>query len=275
MPTPKQLLTAHHIDARKSLGQNFLSDPGALDKIVAVAEIQPGDSVLEIGPGTGVLTERLAQVASRVVAVELDQRLRPVLDAQLASFKNVEVIYQDILTVNIPQVMGAGGYVVVANVPYYITSAIFRQLLEPSVRPRRTVLTIQQEVAERIIATPPDMNVLAVSVQYYGKPQIVGYLKAGAFWPRPDVDSAIIRVDTYDTPQTHIPDEKRFFRIVRSGFGQKRKQLKNSLSGGMALPGDVVEAWLRQAGIDPTRRAETLTLSEWAALAQAEPNSAE
>ncbi|MEP7292714.1 MAG: 16S rRNA (adenine(1518)-N(6)/adenine(1519)-N(6))-dimethyltransferase RsmA [Chloroflexota bacterium] len=259
---PKNLLDQHHVHPKKSLGQNFVQDPSALDKIVSSAELTPDDTVLEIGPGTGALTERLAQVAKRVIAVELDQRLEPILTTSLGHLRNVEVVYGDILETNVPDLIGGSDYVVVANVPYYITSAILRSLLESRVRPRRIVITVQLEVAERICAQPGDMSVLAVSAQFYGKAQIVGRLKAAIFWPRPEVDSAIVRVDVYEQSPYEVPDEKTFFRVVRAGFSQKRKQLKNSLGeGGGAL--------LAAAGIDPTRRAETLRIDEWAALARA------
>lgn len=266
---PKMLLERHGIDAKKSLGQNFLHDPNMLDKIVASAELFPDDTVLEIGPGTGALTERLAAVAGRVIAVELDERLRPILEERLYAFDNVETIYQDILTVNIGAVIGERPYVVVANVPYYITSAILRLLLEDSPRPRRLVLTMQQEVAERIIAKPGDMSLLAVSIQFFGKPRLVTRINPAAFWPRPDVDSAVLRVDIYDQPIVNVPSEKTFFRVVRAGFSQKRKQLKNAISSGLSLSNKDAGQLIERAGIDPQRRAETLTLDEWASLARA------
>lgn len=263
---PKTLLEYYEINPKKSLGQNFLHDPGTLEKIVAVAEIRPDNTVLEVGPGTGLLTERLAVVARRVIAVEVDERLKPLLDIQLEPYPNVKVIYQDFLTTHVPSLVGDGEYIVVANVPYYITSAILRHLLESDHRPRRLVLTVQVEVAERLIAKPDDMSVLAVSVQFYGSPRIVNRIKPAAFWPRPDVDSAVVLIDVYDQPPVDIPDEKSFFRVVRAGFGQKRKQLKNSLGSGLSLKAEVAGNLLEQAGIDPRRRAETLTLEEWAAL---------
>jgi 16S rRNA (adenine1518-N6/adenine1519-N6)-dimethyltransferase len=181
----------------------------------------------------------------------------------------VQVIYQDILTVNVGAVIGDTPYTVVANVPYYITSAILRLLLEDSPRPRRLVLTMQQEVAERIIAKPGDMSLLAVSVQFYGKPRLVTRINPAAFWPRPDVDSAVLRIDLYDQPLLNVPDEKTFFRVVRAGFSQKRKQIKNALNSGLGLSGAQTVALLERAHVDAQRRAETLTLEEWASLARA------
>jgi 16S rRNA (adenine1518-N6/adenine1519-N6)-dimethyltransferase len=188
--------------------------------------------------------------------------MEPILNAALSHLTNVEIVYGDILEQDVPTLVGGGDFVVVANVPYYITSAILRHLLENTPRPRRIVLTVQLEVAERLVAKPGDMNVLAVSAQFYAKTRNVARLKAATFWPRPDVDSAVIRLDTYDQPKFDVPDDQTFFRIVKSGFSQKRKQLKNSL-------GEGGEALLTKANIDPKRRAETLSLDEWAALARA------
>src|SRR5262249_15586943 len=161
------------LDPKKSLGQNFLHDPNALEKIVQTACIKPEDTVLEIGPGTGALTVYLAQTAAQVVAVEIDDRLMAILEHQLRDFSNVELIHDDILNVNIEDLMYGREYVVVANLPYYITSAILRHLLEREHKPKRLVLTVQQEVAERLIAPPGDLSLLAISVLYYGQPRIV------------------------------------------------------------------------------------------------------
>lgn len=266
MSNPKQLLEQHDITPKKSLGQNFLNDPNALEKIISIAELNPNDTVLEIGAGTGALTEKLAQHAKRVVAVEVDERLFPILGAQMRPYPHVELHLADILAVNLHQVMGDDPYVVVANVPYYITSAILRHLLETIHRPTKIIMTIQTEVAERVIAKPPDMSVLAVSVQFYGKPDIATRFNPAIFYPRPEVGSAVLRVITYDTPSVEIPSEALFFRMVRAGFGQKRKQLKNALAGNLAISSEQATQLCQSAGIDPMRRAETLTLDEWASL---------
>ena len=266
---PKQLLEEYEITPKKSLGQNFLHDPNTLEKIIATAELMPEDTVLEIGAGTGALTRLLAQQVRHVVFVEVDDRLRPLLEDQLADFDNVIPVYEDILKVDVLHVMGPKDFVVVANLPYYITSAILRHLLEPYRRPRRLVLTVQEEVADRLIAQPGDLSLLTVSVQFYGSPHIVTRLNPAVFWPRPDVSSAVVRIDTYDRPPVDVPDAKAFFRVVRAGFGQKRKQLKNSLGSGLGIKSSEAGGLLEQAGIDPTRRAETLSLEEWAALTRA------
>lgn len=266
---PKLLLEKHDLQPKKSLGQNFLHDPHVLEKIVTVAEVGPEDRVLEIGPGTGLLTAHLADIASEVVAVELDTRLKPILDAQLAGHPNVRVIWDDILNVNVDSIFEGRDYIVVANVPYYITSAILKHLLERAHRPRRIVLTVQLEVAERAAAKPNDMSLLAVSVQFFGRPHMAGKLNPAVFWPRPDVESALLRIDVYPKPPVDVPDVKTFFRVVRAGFGQKRKQLKNSLGSGLQLNAEQLAATSAASGVDLTRRAETLTLEEWAALTRA------
>ncbi|MBK8024290.1 MAG: 16S rRNA (adenine(1518)-N(6)/adenine(1519)-N(6))-dimethyltransferase RsmA [Chloroflexi bacterium] len=268
---PKLLLDDHGIAPKKSLGQNFLHDPNTLDKIVAAADLHPSDTVLEIGPGTGAMTTRLARAAGRVIAVEIDSRLEPVLWQVLAAERltNVQILIADILQVDVPNLMGDEPFVVVANLPYYITSAILRHLLEAPRRPRRLVLMVQLEVAERLTATPGDMSLLAVSAQFYARPQLVGRLKPTVFWPRPDVDSAVVRLDTYDAPPVDVPSTEIFFRVVRAGFAQKRKQLKNAFAEGVGLRHTDAAVMLELAAIDPKRRAETLSLEEWAALARA------
>jgi 16S rRNA (adenine1518-N6/adenine1519-N6)-dimethyltransferase len=266
---PKQLMEHYGLDPKKSLGQNFMHDPNTIAKIVATADIQPDETVLEIGPGTGELTAALAQVARSVIAVELDDRLIPLLEARFRSTSNVYFQFDDILRTNIPALVGGKPYCVVANVPYYITSNILRHVLEPQHRPRRVVMTMQYEVAQRITAKPGDLSLLAVSVQYYGKPTLISKLNRAVFWPRPDVDSAILQIDPYRTPIIDVPSDDVFFAVVRAGFSHKRKQLRNSLSTGLALKPEQADAVLLAAGLDPQRRAETLTLAEWGALTRA------
>jgi 16S rRNA (adenine1518-N6/adenine1519-N6)-dimethyltransferase len=290
----RDLLARFNLRARKSLGQNFLVDDAALDRIVAAAELTHDDVVLEIGPGLGTLTTRLAQAAGRVVAVEIDRHLIPLLRFVLASHSNVELFHGDILQLDLSQVIGVeplGGhhpakastpaqpsnyptsqltnYKVVANLPYYITSAILRHLLEAAVRPSLLILTMQLEVAQRLIAAPGDLSLLAISVQFYGKPMIVTRVNAGAFYPAPQVDSAVVRIDVHPQPPVEVHNVDRFFAVVKAGFGQKRKQIHNALRSGLALPAETIGAALGQANIDPKRRAETLSLQEWAALAEA------
>jgi 16S rRNA (adenine1518-N6/adenine1519-N6)-dimethyltransferase len=266
---PKQLLASYDLEPKKSLGQNFLFDENVLARIVDAAALTPQDQLLEIGPGLGSLTRLLARHVARVVAIELDGRFTPILQAQLAEFHNVELIHADILDQN-PANFFQSQYKVVANVPFYITGAILRHLLGSTVKPSLMVLTVQKEVAERITAVPPNMSLLSVSVQYYGHPQIVTIIKAGAFWPRPDVDSSVIRIDLAQGPaERNDPvQENHFFRLVRVGFSQKRKQLQKNLRQ-LQLNQEQIDHLLQKSGIDGRRRAETLSLDEWHALTQA------
>ncbi len=261
-----QLLRQFGLRPDKSLGQNFLHDEHALARITAAAEIRPEDEVLEIGPGLGALTRHLARAARRVVAVELDDRLLPALQHTLADYANVRLVQGDILRQNPSELMEQAGYLVVANIPYYITSAILRHLLGAEKKPRRLVLTMQREVAERVLARDGKMSLLALSVQVYGQPHLAARIPAGAFYPPPKVDSAVLVLDLY--PQPRIPADQLdlFFRLIKAGFSQKRKNLRNTLSAGLRLSKDQAVALLEAADIAPQRRAETLTLDEWQAL---------
>jgi len=268
LDVPRLLLQAG-IRPDKRLGQNFLLDESALHKVVAAAQIEPQDTVLEIGAGLGSLTRLLALASSRVVAVELDGRLIPLLNEVLTPYPNVQILQGDILTINLTQHLPHPDYLVVANIPFYITSAVIRHLLELASPPRRFVLTVQSEVAERICAEPGDMSLLALSVQVYGQPQVTAHIPAEAFYPAPEVDSAVVRVDLYPTPR--IPEQflDVFFRLVKAGFSQKRKTLRNSMAGGLGWAPSQAAQLLQNAGIDPIRRAETLSISEWEQLVRA------
>ena len=268
MTNPRHLLDSYGITPKKSLGQNFLHDPNALEKIVRAADLAPQDVVLEIGPGTGALTEWLAGIARRVIAVELDDRLIPLLQHRFGDRENVRLVHADILDLDLDlHIRPDEPYCVIANLPYYITSAILRTLLERPHRPNRLVVMVQNEVADRLVAQPGDLSLLGVSVQFYGKPQIVTRLSPAIFWPRPDVTSALVRIDTYgDQHAVQVPDEATFFRVVRAGFSQKRKQIRNALASGLSLGREETDRLLATAGLDPQRRAETLSLDEWAAL---------
>lgn len=269
MHNPKELLDFYDIFPKKSLGQNFLHDPNAVMKIVESAELPADALVLEVGPGTGAMTLALCEVARHVIAIETDERLVMILGNVLSKHENVEIIHEDFLKTDLDGLVGDETYYVVANLPYYITSAILRKFLDHPNRPRRMVLTVQKEVADRIMEPPGDMSVLSVSVQFYGKPQIVSRLKPAAFYPRPDVDSAVLRIDVYDKPLIEVGDPHNFFKVVRAGFSQKRKQIKNPLSGGLQLNATQTADLLATARIDPKRRAETLSLEEWGALCRA------
>lgn len=262
------ILRKHHLEPKKSLGQNFLVSDEALAGIVAVAEVTAEDTVLEVGAGLGSLTRFLAMAARQVIAVEIDRNLLPILREVTAGTTNVDIVKGDMLEIKPGEILNDPGYLVVANIPYYITSALIRHLIEAEVKPRRLVLTIQKEVAERVCARPGDMSLLALGVQVYGAPRLVMKIPAWDFYPAPNVDSAVVRVDLFEQPV--IPFEKLdlFFRLAKAGFSQKRKTLRNSISAGMHLKPDEAVELLTSAGIDPQRRAETLSLEEWRVLTQ-------
>ena len=246
------LLKKYGLRPRKGLGQNFLVSGEALRRIVAAAGVGAGDTVLEIGPGLGGLTLELAAAARRVVAVEIDRDLLGPLEEVLTGIGNVRLVHADILKIEIATLIPPEEpYLVVANIPFYITSAIFRHLLESGHPPRRLVLTVQQEVALRICAEPPDMNLLGLSVGVYGRPEVLLRIPAGAFYPPPRVDSAVVRVDLHPEPMFPPEAMDLFFRLTRAGFSQKRKTLRNSLSAGMSWPKDRTEACWPQPGWIP------------------------
>lgn len=263
---PKTLLESYELFPKKSLGQNFMHDPQALDKIVDCAGLTAADAVVEVGAGTGSLTAKLAERCREVFAIEVDRRLQPVLEDRFDDVSNVYLVFDDVLKTDVNTLVGNQAYIVVANVPYYISSAILWRFLEADLPPRRMVLTMQYEVAERIVAGDGVMNLLAVALQYYGAAQIVGKLSPAVFWPRPNIHSAIVRIETHKSVPVAVPSTKIFFRVVKAGFSMKRKQLKNALSGGLGIKSARTSELLRAADIDPQRRAQTLTLPEWARL---------
>jgi 16S rRNA (adenine1518-N6/adenine1519-N6)-dimethyltransferase len=262
------LLRQYNLEALKSLGQNFLVDNSALQRIVKVAEIPPQATVLEVGAGLGSLTRWLAISSQHVIAVETDGHLLPVLRQVLASFENVSLVEGDILKLDPASLVPNPGYWVVANIPYNITSALIRHLLEADCKPACMVLTVQREVAERICAVPPKMSLLALSVQVYGKPKPVLNIPASSFYPAPQVDSSVVRIDLYPEPLIPLEHLEFFFRLAKAGFSQKRKTLRNSLSAGLQRSTSDAAQLLEAAGIDPQRRAETLDLSEWGKLVE-------
>jgi 16S rRNA (adenine1518-N6/adenine1519-N6)-dimethyltransferase len=260
------LLKQHHLDPHKGLGQNFLLDQGVLKKIVQSAEVTGSDRVLEIGAGLGSLTCVLAGTAAHVTAVEIDKKLFPILQEVTAPYPNIEVVLGDMLELDPARLMGDAKYIVVANIPYYITSALIRHLLAGSCKPARMVLTMQKEVAARICAKPGDYSLLALSVQVFGEPRAVLNIPAGAFYPPPNVDSATLRIDLYDEPLITGENLDCFFKLAHFGFSQKRKTLRNTLSAGLHWSGDECTRLLQSAGIDPNRRAQTLEITEWRTL---------
>jgi 16S rRNA (adenine1518-N6/adenine1519-N6)-dimethyltransferase len=268
------LLKKYNLRPRKGLGQNFLVDSFHLEKVIAAASLSPEDTVLEIGPGPGTLTRFLTGAAGHVIAVEVDPGMINLLQNEYGNHPNLSIIQADILKTDVGQLITSSTatphpstFKVVANLPYYITSAVMRHLLESTLRPQQIVVTVQKEVAQRIVAQPGRMSVLAVSVQFYGQPVLFHHIPAGAFYPPPKVDSAVVRIDTFANSPLVAGDTDHFFRIVKAGFSQKRKQLKNSLAGGLQQPVPEVVNAMQRAGIDPARRAETLSLAEWSQLA--------
>jgi 16S rRNA (adenine1518-N6/adenine1519-N6)-dimethyltransferase len=256
------------LKARKGLGQHFLVDGEVLEVILAAAEITPEDIIVEVGPGLGILTEALAQKAGGVIAIELDDRLAALLKKTLASFNNVTIVNDDVLNIEPGELLRRQpnpDYKVVANLPYYITSPVLRHFLEAEAKPKLMVVMVQAEVAQAIAAKPGDMSLLSVSVQFYGRPEIVSRVPAQSFYPAPEVDSAVLRIELYPQPAVAV-DEGGFFELVRGGFTSPRKQLANSLAQGLGLPKELILPILSKADIDGERRAETLTLEEWARL---------
>ena len=275
LPTTKakSLLGQFGLRAKKGLGQHFLVDARALKRIVAAADLTPKDTVIEVGPGLGVLTQELAQRAGRVIAIEADSEMVSALSELAARSPNLTVVHADIMhTDPVPLLTSAGAsevsvsYKVVANIPYYITSAVLRHFLEASRQPTLMVVMVQKEVGKAIVAQPGDMSLLAVSIQFYGKPSIVARVPARSFYPPPKVDSVILRMDVYDKPPVAVPSARAFFDTVRAGFSAPRKQLRNSLAQGFGATTQEAADLLQRAEIDPKRRAETLSIEEWGRL---------
>jgi 16S rRNA (adenine1518-N6/adenine1519-N6)-dimethyltransferase len=261
---------------KKSLGQHFLKDRSVPPRIAEAARLEPGDCVVEVGPGLGVLTEELAgrldpALGGRLVAVELDSSLLPILEPRFAGRPHVSFVRADVLDVPPEELSGGRPYKVVANLPYYITSAILRHFLEAPQKPLSLTVMVQREVAERMSASPPDMSLLAVAVQFYGKPKVMFRVPPGAFSPPPKVESAVVHIEVYAPGEEPVQprSEAGFFRVAQAGFGQKRKQLANTLASGLTLPKEIVVNQLKGVGIDPSRRAETLNLHEWARIERA------
>ena len=250
--------------ARKSLGQHFLVDRGALRRIVDAAELEPADVVVEVGPGTGLLTRFLCESAARVIAVEMDGGLAARLSSEIGDPANLEVIHGDAREWE-PADLGEP-YKLVANLPYYAAAPIVRRFLECSRPPQRMVVTVQREVGQSMAARPGRMRTLSVATQLYGTPRIVGYIRPGSFRPPPKVTSAIVRVDVLGEPALTLDDTAAFFRLVHAGFGGARKQLRNSIGHSLGLSGTDVEGIMADAGVDHRLRAEALGLPEWGRL---------
>jgi 16S rRNA (adenine1518-N6/adenine1519-N6)-dimethyltransferase len=258
----------HHLGttAKKGLGQHFLVDRNVLDKIISAAELAPSDTVIEVGPGLGILTAELVKRAKKVIAIEVDPKLAASLKKRVSNPPNLTVLNANILELKPIELASKHSYKVVANLPYYIAAPILRHFLEASTKPSLMVVMVQKEVAQSIVAQPGNMSVLGISVQLYGEPTIVDYVPAQSFYPEPKVDSAIVRIEVYPGPALDITDIAGFFDIVKAGFSAPRKQIRNSLALGLQVPLAESMALLEQAGIAPQRRPEMLSLEEWAQL---------
>jgi len=295
LKTTKQLCQLYDIKPARSRGQNFLIKEEVYEKIIEAADLKKDDIVLEVGPGLGFLTTRLAKIVKKVVAVELDDKLAEVLRTGLMAqgiypvksgdagilpsaklfdrVKNVEVVNSDILKIpplNLPLVKGESpqgrGFKIVANLPYNITSIFLRKFLSAENKPAMMVLMLQKEVAERIIARPPKMSLLAVSVQFYSRSEIIDIVPANCFWPKPEVDSAIIKLIVETRGRASVQNEKEFFKLVKIGFSAKRKMLKNNLAAGFHITPEEAEKKVKKAGFNPKIRAQELSVEDWAKL---------
>ena len=269
----RHILSAFHLRASKRLGQNFLVDAGVVRAIVDAAALSPADTVLEIGPGIGTLTQGLAESGARIVAVELDKKLPAVLAETLKGYDNVTVVPGDILKLDILRILNLGAgerFKVVANLPYYITTPILMALLEQHLPIERMVTMVQKEVAVRMTARPgsKDYGALSVAVQYHTDARIVMDVPPRAFMPAPEVTSAVIACRVRETPAVRPSDEKLFFRLVRAAFGQRRKTLLNALTGA-GLTKELCRAGLAAAGIAESLRGEQLSLADFARLSDA------
>ena len=263
----QHILNRFKLRADKKLGQNFLIDENVVRQIVEAAELSEADTVLEVGPGIGTLTQGLAESKAKVVAVELDTRLLPVLATTLEGYDNVRVVHGDILKVNIMEEVGAPEFKVCANLPYYITTPIIFALLEKRLPMERLVAMVQKEVAERMAAQPggKEYGALSVAIQYYTEPKIAFIVPPTSFIPAPAVDSAVIVCKRREKPPVEVCDEGLFFRVVKAAFSLRRKMLSNSLKN-MGIKSERVAKWLELAGVDGKRRAETLSLEDFAKL---------
>lgn len=254
--TIKEILKTRNIRPNKVMGQNFLINQKALEKIIQAADLSKDDVVLEIGPGLGILTKELAKNTKKVIAIEKDQEIAKVLKEILEDYNNVEIVREDILKFDLK----IKNYKVVANIPYYLTSPLIRMLLESDNPPQDITLLMQKEVAQRVCARPPKTNLLAVSVQLYSKPKIISYVSKQSFWPQPKVDSAIIRIANIQKPDIDI---KKFFKVVKAGFSSPRKQLINNLSKKLKIDKEEIGEDLTRCRLDTRVRAENLSLENW------------
>jgi 16S rRNA (adenine1518-N6/adenine1519-N6)-dimethyltransferase len=273
----RDIIRKHHFTFKKSLGQNFLIDGNVLDQIIAAAGLDETKGALEIGPGIGSLTEQLAKVAGKVTAVEIDRRLIPILQEVMSPYENVSIVHSDILKTDLQQLWkeqfaSCAGVSVVANLPYFVTTPIIMSLLEERLPLENIGVMVQKEVAQRMAAKPggKEYGSLSIAVQYYCEPELVCIVPGKAFIPAPNVESAVIKLKRRGQPAVSVPDEAKFFHVVQTAFSQRRKTLANNLSAfsGKERKGELSELLLR-CGVQPERRAETLSLDEFARVCEA------
>ena len=271
----KEVVQKHNFKFSKSLGQNFLIDTNVIDRILEGARVQEGDYVIEVGPGIGTLTKEMGRTAEKVVAIEIDKTLIPILEETLSDFPNIEVVNQDILKVDVQELVKAklnGGPVkLIANLPYYITTPIVMKFLEEDIPVTDIVVMVQKEVADRMNAQPnsKDYGALSVAVQYYCDTEIVAKAPRHMFMPQPNVDSTVIGLHVREEKKYNVDNEEVFFKTVKASFGQRRKTLLNSLGGLGFLNKDEIRTALQEANIDEKRRGETLSIEEFASLSNA------
>lgn len=266
--TIRRIMRAYKIFTKKKLGQHFLINQDILNEIVKTAQLKSTDTILEIGPGLGTLTRPLSHGARRVIAIEKDPDIIKVFKSINTDLTGVLILQKNALSLekDFFKNQNISSYKLVANLPYYLTSPIIRFFLQTKPKPKIIVLMVQKEVAERIVAKPPNTSLLSIAIQFYGEPTIVREVSNDSFWPKPKVDSAIIKILPHAEQIYKVANEQDFFRTVKAGFGEKRKQLHNSLSGGLNLSSDIVKKALIKSHINNTRRAQTLTIPEWIEL---------
>ncbi|HBI93370.1 MAG TPA: 16S rRNA (adenine(1518)-N(6)/adenine(1519)-N(6))-dimethyltransferase RsmA [Terrisporobacter glycolicus] len=271
----KEVVQKHNFKFSKSLGQNFLIDTNVIDRIIEGARVKEGDYVIEVGPGIGTLTKEMGKTAQKVVAIEIDKTLIPILEETLSDFPNIEVINKDILKVDVQELvkekLNGGPVKLIANLPYYITTPIVMKFLEEDIPVTDIVVMVQKEVADRMNAKPntKDYGALSVAVQYYCDTEIVAKAPRHMFMPQPNVDSTVIGLHVREEQIYHVDNEDVFFKTVKASFGQRRKTLLNSLGGLGFLTKDQIREALQEANIDEKRRGETLSIEEFAALSNA------
>ena len=263
---PKAILQRLGLSPRKALGQHFLVSGGVVNAILKANDLSTDDLVVEVGPGLGVVTRELVPLVRKVIAVEMDRALAGALEREFEGVDDLEVVCADARELDVAELVGGAEYKLVANLPYYAALPILRRFLEADCPPISAVVMVQREVARNMVAKPGDMSLVSVGVQLYGRPRIVRYVPPTAFYPRPKVTSAVVKIDVYPGSALELNDREAFFRVVRAGFSAPRKQLRNSLAQGLGIPAADAAGLLTGAEINPTSRAGTLGLEQWGAL---------